>query len=184
MDRNARTVLAADRRNTPAFQSMVCDVRRLPLGSESVDVVVSMSTLDHFDARNDIGNSLDEMTRVLRHGGLLLVTLDNPRNPSYHLVRWITRKGWAPFELGQTLSLAALEGMLIERGLRVRTTAYLIHNPRGFSTLLFLALRKTLGRFASAPIRVLLSVFALMGKLPSRSLTGCFLAVAAVKESS
>src|ERR1039457_2241235 len=39
MDRNSQTVVAADRRNAPGFQSMVCDVRRLALGSESFDVV-------------------------------------------------------------------------------------------------------------------------------------------------
>ena len=57
-----------------------------------------------------------------------------------------------------------------------------IPNPRGISTVLFLALRKVLGRFASLPIRALLGVFGLLGKLPSRSVTGCFLAVGAVKE--
>ena len=183
MDRNPQTVALADRRNTPAFVSMVCDVRGLALCPESVDVVVSMSTLDHFDARNDIATSLDEIARVLRQGGILLITLDNPWNPSYHVVRWLSRRGWAPYELGETLSLPTLKRMLIDRGLRVQTTAYLIHNPRGFSTLWFLALRRILGSFASVPIRMLLAVFAFLGKLPLRPVTGCFLAVGAVKDA-
>ncbi len=183
MDRNDHTVLVADRRNSGAFQSMVCDVRRLALRSGALDVVVSMSTLDHFGAVQDIAVSLDEITRVLRQGGVLLITLDNPWNPSYHFLRWMSRRGWTPYELGETLSLPVLKRMLVDRGLRVQTTAYLIHNPRGLSTLIFLTLRKVLGRFATVPIRVLLGLFAFLGKLPLRSVTGCFLAVGAVKEA-
>jgi hypothetical protein len=141
-----------------------------------------MSTLDHFESKEDIGRSLDEMTRVLRPGGVLLITLDNPRNLSYHLLRWMSRRGWTPYELGETVSLDALKRMLIGRGLLIQTTGYLIHNPRGISTVLFLGLRKVLGRFASAPIRVLLGGWAILGTLPVRSFTGCFLAVGAVKE--
>ena len=182
IDLNGQTALAAHRRNAPAFQSVVCDVRRLALRSASLDVVVSTSTLDHFESLEDIGRSLDEMTRVLRRGGVLLITLDNPRNPAYHLLRWMSSRGWMPFQLGETVSLPVLERMLIERGMRIQTTAYLIHNPRGISTVLFLALRKVLGRFASVPIRALLGAFAVAGKLPLRSFTGCFQAVGAVKD--
>jgi SAM-dependent methyltransferase len=180
MDLNGQTVLAAQQRNGSAFRSMVCDVRRLALRSASLDVVVSTSTLDHFESPEDIGESLDEIIRVLRPGGLLLLTLDNPRNPSYHVVRWMSRRGWTPYKLGATVSRPTLERMLIERGMRIQTAGYLIHNPRGISTALFLALRKVLGRFASVPIRTLLGAFAFLGTLPSRSFTGCFLAVGAV----
>ena len=182
MDLNATTVHTAARRHGAAFRTMVSDVRHLPLRPGSVDVVVSMSTLDHFASREDIARSLDEIVRVLRPGGVLAITLDNPRNPTYHFVRWMTRFGWAPFELGETLSLSALRCMLSERGLRIEASAYLIHNPRGLSTMLFLTLRKALGRFANTPIRALLTIFAAFDKLPSRSITGCFVAVGAVKE--
>ena len=157
MDLNGKTVHAAHRRNAPAFQSITGDVRSLPLRSESVDVVVSTSTLDHFEAQGDIGVSLDEMSRVLRPGGVLLITLDNPCNPFYHLLRWMSHRSWMPFELGETVSLKSLERMLTDRGLRIQTTAYLIHNPRGISTVLFLTLRKVLGRFGDLPIRALLA---------------------------
>lgn len=184
MDLNHGTVLAATRRHFPSFRSVVCDARSLAFRSESLDVAVSPSTLDHFESVEDIAASVDELARVLRPGGVLLISLDNPRNPSYHLLRWVSRRGWMPFELGQTVSLPALERMLIERGFRIEGTGYLIHNPRGISTVLFLALRKAFGRFASVPIRGLLGVFAVLGRLPSRSLTGCFLAVSAVKEGA
>jgi len=184
MDLSHRTVQEAARRYFPAFRSVVCDARCLAFPSASIDVVVSPSTLDHFESSEDIAVSLDELARVLRPGGVLLISFDNPRNPSYHLLRWLSRRGWTPFALGQTVSLSTLKRMLIERGFRIEGTRYLIHNPRGISTVLFLALRKAFGKFASLPIRGLLGVFAVLGKLPSRSLTGCFLAVNAIREGA
>jgi SAM-dependent methyltransferase len=181
MDLSHRTALAAARRHFPAFHSIVCDARRLAFRSASLDLVLSPSTLDHFESPQDIAKALDELARVLRPGGVLLISLDNPRNPSYHLLRWLSRRGWTPFSLGQTVSLSSLKQMLIDRGFRIEGTGYLIHNPRGISTLFFLALRKALGRFASAPIRGLLGAFAVLGRLPSRALTGCFLAVSATR---
>ena len=179
-DLNERTVrLAAARREN--FQSKVGDVRRLALRDASVDVAVSTSTLDHFPSRREIAASLDELHRVLRPGGLLFITLDNPRNPLYPPLRWAARRGWLPFALGETLPLPQFEAMLVQRGFAIQSSRYLIHNPRGISTLLFLTLRKLLGRFADTPIRILLSTFALASRLPSRSLTACFSAVIAVK---
>jgi SAM-dependent methyltransferase len=184
MDLNSQTVLAAHCRYACAFQAIACDVRRLALRSESVDIVVSTSTLDHFQARADIGQSLDEITRVLRPGGVLLLTLDNPWNPLYHVLRWMSRRGWMPFALGETASLESLQRMLKDRGFQIQNAAYLIHNPRGISTVLFLTLRKLLGKLGDLPIRTLLNGFALLGKLPSRAFTGCFVAVSAVKPYS
>jgi SAM-dependent methyltransferase len=181
IDVNERTARMAAR--LPAgFQAMVCDVRCLAVRDAALDVVVSTSTLDHFTSRREIARSLDELSRVLRPEGTLLITLDNPLNPLYYPLRWMSRQGWAPFVLGETVPLPALEKMLIDRGFAIRSSGYLIHKPRGISTLLFLALRKSLGRFADGPIRALLAIFAAAGRLSTQSITGCFLAVAAVKK--
>ena len=85
--------------------------------------------------------------------------------------------------LGATLSMAELEGMLVERGFHVEKRGYLIHNPRVLSTALFLGLRRLLGRRADTPIRWLLRAFMSLGSLPTQSFTGCFLAVSAVKHA-
>ena len=58
---------------------------------------------------------------------------------------------------------------------------WLLHNPRGVSTLVFLVLRRLLGRHADRAIGALLALFSLLGRLPTRSLTACFLAVVARK---
>src|SRR5689334_9512030 len=49
IDWTPRTVRSATRRAAGAFQGLVCDVRRLPFPAGSMDLVVSTSTLDHFE---------------------------------------------------------------------------------------------------------------------------------------
>lgn len=163
---------------------LVGDVRSLAVRSQSLDVIVSTSTLDHLDSTEDLSAALREFTRVLRPGGSVIVTVDNPQNPLYAPLRWASRRGWAPFVLGYTVSLSGLVRSLEDVGLEVIATDTLIHNPRLISTLLFLALRRLLGRHADAPIRALLKAFAALGHLPTRRFTACFVAACARKPAS
>ena len=176
------TACRAKARNPlPGACLLAADVRRLPFGAGSFDVVVSTSTLDHFDSAAEFRAAIAELTRILRPGGILIVTLDNFRNPLYRLLRRASRRGWTPFSLGYTISLPGLVRVLEDAGLEVRDTDRLIHNPRGASTLLFLGLRRLLGRHADAPIRLLLKWFAVLGRLPTRGITACFIAACARK---
>jgi ubiquinone/menaquinone biosynthesis C-methylase UbiE len=177
--RNARA-----RCGTPKVHFLAGDVRRLPVRSQSMDVVVSTSTLDHLDSPEDLILALEEVARVLRPGGLTVVTMDNPRNPLYAPLRWASRRGWAPFALGYTVALSSLVSRLKLAGLEVIATDALIHNPRMISTLLFLALRRLLGRHADAPIHWLLEAFAALGHLPTRRFTACFVAACARKPAA
>ena len=54
-----------------------CDVRQLPLRSNSIDLIISDSTLDHFHDHGDIIASLQELRRILCAGGTLILTMDN-----------------------------------------------------------------------------------------------------------
>lgn len=172
---------AQAKRPNPRVQFLTGDVRRLPIQSESLDVIVSTSTLDHFDTRADFCTALGELRRVLRPGGLAIVTLDNLHNPLYALLRMASRRGWAPFRLGYTASQSGLVRHLQEAGLEVIATERLIHNPRLISTLLFLGLRRLLGQRADPPIRGLLKLFAALEHLPTRRFTACFVAACARK---
>jgi SAM-dependent methyltransferase len=172
---------AARRSNLPAAEFCATDVRCLAMRSGCVDLVLSTSTLDHFASADDIRVALHEIARVVRPGGLVIITLDNPQNPFYWALRWASRCAVSPFPLGCTLSRERLERELENAGLRVEANAFLIHNPRGVSTLLFLALRRLLGARADRPIRLLLSLFAQLGRLPSRRFTACFIAARARK---
>jgi SAM-dependent methyltransferase len=165
----------------PNAHFFVSDSLGLPLASGSMDLVVSTSTLDHFERPEELRAALAEIVRVVRPGGMLIVTLDNPWNPLYALLRWLSGFVWAPFYLGKTMSMPALCRELGQLGLQVRDTATLIHNPRIISTAIFLVLRKLLGRHADAAIRGLLALFGAAGRLPTRKFTACFNAVCALK---
>jgi len=163
---------------------LTADVRHLPLGPGTIDLIISTSTLDHFEAREEFRASIEELARVLRPGGLLIISVDNPLNPLYHPLRWLSRHRTAPFPLGYTTSGRGLKCSLEESGLEVAYAGFLIHNPRIISTLLFLGLRRLLGRRADAVIRFLLSAFALLGRLPTRPFTACFVAACARKPTN
>jgi SAM-dependent methyltransferase len=184
LDLDLRTTVDA-RQRLPNLRraTVVADLRHLGLRDGVFDLVVSPSTLDHFESRIELQQALEEIHRVLRPGGVAVVILDNPRNPLYHLLRWASVFA-APFRLGATLGASALETMLERRGFEVIGHDYAIHNPRGLSTLAHLALRAVLGRHAERPIRGLLAVFASLDRLPSRSITACFVAVGARRRAA
>ena len=177
MDVVPATVIRARARLAGRGRFLASDVRRLALASGSVSVVFSNSTLDHFEIGRDLDAAMGELVRVLRPGGSLIVTLDNPRNPLYGVLRWITRRGWAPMTLGHTVSRQTLADVMRRAGVEVVASRVLIHNPRLVSTAMFLALRRALGRRADGPIRFLLGLFDRLGRLPTREYTACFVAV-------
>jgi ubiquinone/menaquinone biosynthesis C-methylase UbiE len=182
IDIAATTVGAAARRCPVAGVSfLVSDLRALALRTDSFELVFSNSTLDHFETRDELRAALRELVRVVRPSGLLMITLDNPRNPLYPLLRWATRLWRAPYFLGCTASRRQLNAWLSELGMEVVEEGWLIHNPRLLSTGMFLVLRKIMGRAADGPIRALLRMFELLGRLPTEPLTACFSAVCARK---
>ncbi len=174
------TARAAARRGLEG-RTAACDVRRMPFRPGSFHVVISTSTLDHFETREEFVAALREIHRVMLPGGLLILTLDNPLNPIYPVLKFLSRSRLAPYPLGYTPAPRVLARMLEQAGFEVRKRDWLLHNPRLISTALFLACRKTLGTRADGPIQWLLRAFALLDKLPSRRWTACFQAVAASK---
>lgn len=172
---------AAARSPGRGFSFLAADVRCLPFQAEAFDLVISTSTLDHFAVRGDLDLALKELVRILRPGGRLAITLDNPWNPMFLLLRALSRTRWSPFPLGRTMSLPELTRRLEAQGMQVMATDWLIHNPRLLSTLLFVALRRVLGEYAGLPIRALLWFFGLFAHLPTRRFTACFVAAGAQK---
>lgn len=182
MDTALSTVLAATKRlPVLANRVIVTDIRSAAFRHAAFDLIVSTSTLDHFESRQEYLSALRELGRILAPGGLLVLTLDNPLNPLYYPLKWFSRMGVGPFPLGYTPSPAALREDLARLGLELRDHAWLIHNPRGVSTLLILMLRRLLKARADAPIGALLRLFNYLDRWPTRRFTACFLAVLAVK---
>lgn len=182
VDISSLTVRAAKARHSDIAAGLVAaDVRHLPFRSGSVDLILSNSTLDHFQAPSQLFEALAELSRVLQPGGSLIVTLDNPWNPLYWPLRAMSRLRATPFSLGCTFSAPKLVQALKDCGLEVGRAGTLLHNPRILSTILFLGLRRCLNKRADAPVRKLLRFFAVGEMLPTRWLTGCFVSVCARK---
>jgi SAM-dependent methyltransferase len=182
IDIDSTTVLrAAVRANGNRTRLLAADVRHLPLPPGSVNVVLSNSTLDHFQTAGDLEVSLRELARVLKPGGLLLITLDNPQNPLYFVFRACARWIAPPLRLGRTASSRGLAELLRRAGFEVLSSDRLVHNPRFVSTLLFLALRRVLGARGDGAIAWLLRLFAAMGRFPTSRYTAVFIAACARK---
>ncbi|OGO47022.1 MAG: hypothetical protein A2W34_08500 [Chloroflexi bacterium RBG_16_64_32] len=134
-----RTVAAlADARIGSEDSSRHCvvgDVRRLPFPSGSAAAVLSLSTLDHFDAPSQIHHALIEIHRLLRPGGAMLLTLDNPRNLEVALrevlPRSIVRRLRADrFPIGKTLTSREGTRVLTSVGFEVEGPFYIDHSVR------------------------------------------------------
>jgi SAM-dependent methyltransferase len=163
------------------------DVRFLPFADGTFDVVVSNSTLDHFDSLDDVLVSLREIHRVLRDGGRLLLTMDNLRNPMISLrnalpVRSLQRLGLVPYSVGATCGPSRLFRLLSDAGFEVLQADAVMHCWR----VLAVALSRIVERFGNPDVqrrylRLLTSCEALSG-WPLRFFTGHFIAVLAGKK--
>ena len=165
---------------------LCCDVKHLPFRSDSFDLVISDSTLDHFPCETDIITALKELGRVLRVDGTLILTMDNKSNltyPPYIFFRLWMKLGLAPYFIGKTLSHTKLRRTLEEIGLDVKESTTIFHypHPDGLVRWLEHSLRKLgRGRFDNAIRRGLALSDRLEGK-KSKYLTGRYIAVKAVK---
>jgi len=183
LDISFETVRRAWQRGGKNFLALAADLRHVPQRPGSMDLIISTSTLDHLENANEMSSALSELAALLRPGGRLIITVDNLENPLYRPMRWASRRGWLPFELGYTTSMQGLCRALESAGLEVTDRAWLLHNPRLLTTALCLGLRKVLGRRADGPIRFMLNTFALLNRLPLRRWTACFIAACAVRRT-
>ena len=170
----------------PALAACVADVRTLPFPARAFDIIVSNSTLDHFPHEWEITRSLTQLSGVLREGGLLIITLDNPWNPAVWararlpfstLRRW----GLVPYFVGATLSVTGLTNALRTSGFSVLDTTATLHCPRFVVIALARLMNRSSGRFQRRFLAVL-RAFEGFERTPLRYLTGHFVAAAAVKQ--
>ena len=179
------TVALQARSRHPSLAVLGADLRCLPFDDQTFDLVVSNSSLDHFETRAELDQGLAELHRVLRPGGELVLTLDNPTNPLIGLrnllpYSWLQRVGLVPYYMGVTYSASRLGEKLSALGLEVVQTTAILHFPR----VLAVPLTRVAEHLGLRAQRVLLTTFGWFERLerfPTRAITGHFVAVRALR---
>jgi len=179
-------IVSAVRSSCPELQSSVADVRRLPFGNTTFDLIVSNSTLDHFQEKSDIGIAVGELYRVLRPGGQIVLTMDNLRNPMIALrhilpFRLLNSLGIAPYQAGMTLGPGGLRRLVSQAGFRVIDSTFVMHCPRVIAVAIAGLMQQRAKRSARQRLLRCLMAFEKLSYLPMRSFTGHFTAVRIVK---
>lgn len=169
----------------PEVEVRRADVRDLPLASDRFDTVVSNSTLDHLPTSDAIAVAVRELHRVITPGGHLLITLDNPVNPVVRLRNALPKEvhdttRLVPYSVGATLGPRQLRAVLQDCGFDVLRSDAVFHGPR---VLVVLAGRgiDRLGPVARRRFVKFWSAFEVLRRLPTRYLTGYFVAALARK---
>jgi SAM-dependent methyltransferase len=179
------SVLRAAHRQYPLLRPAAADVRCLPFADESFDCIVSTSTLDHFANRDELLASLNELARVLRPRGLLILTLDNPANPAVGLrnalpFSWLHRIGLVPYFVGTTLRARDLRASAEAAGLEVKETTFILHCPRALAVVAT-RLARHCRRGTQERLLRMLGRFEGLASWPTRHSTGYFVALCATK---
>jgi ubiquinone/menaquinone biosynthesis C-methylase UbiE len=174
-------VLEAARRRYPELVGHVADVRELPFPDASFDVVVSNSTLDHFESLVEVEVALAELVRVLEPQGTLIVTIDNLRHPLVALRNalpfpLLAKLGLVPYFVGATCGPKRLRRLLEAAGAEVVEETAIMHVPR----LAVVAAVHVATRGSGSILRAV-SACERAEALPTRTLTGQFIAARAVK---
>ena len=167
--------------------AMTCaDVRRLPFAGDSFDAVISNSTLDHFHVLTDMATSLKELSRIVRPGGQLVITIDNLANPAVALrnilpFRWLHRLGVVPYYVGATCGPVRLRRMLEEAGLEILESTAILHCPRVIGVRMARWLQTYGTPNLQARFGSWLMKWECLARLPTRYLTGNFIAIHCLK---
>jgi SAM-dependent methyltransferase len=160
---------------------LVSDVRQLALRPASFDLIVSISTLDHFETQSDIQAALAQLFSALKPGGLFLVTLDNPANPVVRLrnaMPWefLKRLGLVPYPTGATVGTEEFQKLLECTGFRVSAATTLLHVPRSAAILMARLVSHLPGTGPSSLFSKGARMFEALGHLPTAPLTGYYTA--------
>lgn len=183
MDISPRMVEAAEQRAIergvkPKFS--VQDARSLTFDSNIFDLVISNSTFDHFP---EVEDAIRESSRVLKPGGVMILTLHNKHNPAVYLLCKAMKalNKYHDFYTEGSFSLDEIKKMAEKSGLSVTDWEAIIHIPPVFPTIIN-KLYKNKHKFIRSFSEFLVVFFDKIGnqKFLNR-FTGYLIAVKAVK---
>ena len=179
-------VAATARRRYPHLAGVSADVRAIPLRDSSFDAIVSLSTLDHFESQSDIRIALGELFRLLKPGGTLIITLDNPSNPVVGLRNRLPYAmthalGLVPYPVGRTLDPQQAKRAVTDAGFVVEECTAVMHAPRVLAIPLMNFAGNGTRRETRKRLLDLAMRFEKLELRPSRFLTGHFVAIRGIK---
>ncbi|MBM3748676.1 MAG: class I SAM-dependent methyltransferase, partial [Acidobacteria bacterium] len=182
----SQAFLRLARQRHPRLQVVASDVSSLALAGGSLDCIVSLSTLDHFRHESQIEAALGELHGCLKPGGRLLITMDNLSNPAVWLrnrlpQHWLRRLGIVPLFVGVACTSGRLHRLLTRAGFRVFRIRARLHCPRVLAVAVCRVAAALNFRPLNQAVLWLLAAFEVLDRVPTRFLTGYFIAVLAVK---
>lgn len=187
MDISLNTVRNA-LRNQDNLIGVSSDILAPPFREKSFDLILSNSTLDHFSSDNEIQEALKYLAELLKPGGHLIWTMDNPTNPIVGLrnflsIRFGTMGTLVPYQMGKTWRLGKMTSTARELGLDVRDCARIMHCPR-ILVIQYLKYLKMIRKNSSGKISLkLLKSMEILESLPTRALSAHYNVVHAVRRS-
>lgn len=105
------------------------DVLNLSIKDNSFDIILSVSTLDHFTSEKVFLKSINELLRVLKPGGNFILILDN-KFSLFALSNYVKIAiGMLPFSLGKTFTLRQLKKMSFDFDVELTNVEYKLHAP-------------------------------------------------------
>ena len=171
-------VVAASKARLAGVAHVVSDAYSLPFKTAAFDLIVSVSTLDHLPP-DLLPQALAELCRVLAAGGCAVLTLDSRHNP-LHVFSNVVRRRLGRIYAERCYTVGEVRAALAGQPVRVTDTTAIYHVPFPVN---FLAKRaeKLAGARAQGPIRALVRAFEALSALPTRFLTGRYIALRIVK---
>jgi len=177
----SHVVTAAAKGNALGAAHVVSDTCVLPFRTESFDLIVSISTLDHLPP-GLLPEALGELCRVLSPAGCLILTLDSRHNPlhvlSNHVRRWM-RMIYAErcYTVNEVVAALARHPVVVTEV----TAIYHVPFPVNF---LAKALQRRVGARSAPWILGVVRMSRGLAKFRTRFFTGRYIALRIVKDTT
>lgn len=163
---------------------LTADIKNLPFAENSFDVILSTSTLDHFNSEKDLLDSLLELKRVVKPRGEMIIAFNNKRNFNFYLMLTIEKLlGLVSYPI-RFYTPNKLKNIFERVGLHIQEQDVIVHIISPINSILLL-LRKFIGKDSADEIARKCISFAqwLGSKSRTKFLTGWFIALKCSKMS-